>query len=70
MKDRLRDSAGIPDQKVWKIDRFGIYISVVQVYSLWPVWARSSSIKYDWATNIEMTPVKMKFGNVHIEVVC
>lgn len=67
MKDRLRDSAGIPDQKLWKIDRFGIYISVVQAYSLWPARARSSSIKYDWATNIETMTVKMKFGSLHVE---
>lgn len=51
MKDRLWDSAGTPDQKVWKIDRFGIYISVVQLYSPWPAWVRSSSIKYDCLGN-------------------
>lgn len=68
MKDHLWDLAGILDQKLWKIDRFGIYISVVHVYSLRPACAHSSSIKYDWATNTEMTPVRMKFGNVHIVV--
>ena len=34
-----------------KIDRFGIDMSVVHLYSLWPVGASSSSIKYDQATS-------------------
>lgn len=48
MKNRLRDSVGILDPK---IDRFGIDMSVVHLYSLWPVCACSSSIKYDQATS-------------------